>query len=82
MKAAIEEQLEDHMMVMEGYDNCIIGIGRRCGQLNVLVYSYEKVIKQLIKEGLSEEDAVDHFDFNILGAYVGAGTPMFIHQPK
>jgi hypothetical protein len=57
MKLQLKEQLEDHMMVMDGYDNCIIGIAERCGSPNVLAYDVNKVIKQLVKDGMTEEEA-------------------------
>lgn len=80
MKAAIEEQLEDHMMIMDGYDSCIAGIAMRFGYPNVLAYDYEKVIRKLVKQGMTEEEAVEWFEFNMIGAYVGEGTPIFIHK--
>lgn len=80
MKATIEEQLEDHMMVMDGYDDCILGIAERCGDPNVLAYDTAKIIKKLMKEGMSYDEAWEWFSFNQVGAYVGEGTPVFIHK--
>lgn len=80
MKPQLKEQLEDHMMVMDGYDNCILGIAERCGSPNVLAYDVNKVIKQLVKDGMSEEEAWEWFSYNQAGAYVGEGTPIFIHK--
>jgi hypothetical protein len=44
-----------------------------------LVYDIGKVIDILQeRDGMTHEDAVEFFDFNIAGAYLGKGTPLFI----
>jgi len=43
-------------------------------------YDTNKIIKILMAD-MPYEDAVEHFDFNIAGAYVGANTPVFIELP-
>ena len=31
-----------------------------------------------LRRGMSEEEAVDFFEFNVAGAYMGPNTPMFV----
>lgn len=63
----------------DGFDDCIIGIVNRYGADPVLGYSTEKIIEVLMKrDGMEREEAIEHFDVNIAGAYVGEGTPVFI----
>jgi len=80
MRAAIQEHLEPDMMIADGFDDCIIGLAERCGSNNVLAYDAKKIFKKLVKQGMTEDEAVEHFYFNISGAYVGEGTPVFIHR--
>lgn len=80
MRAAIKEHLEPHMMKADGFDDCIIGLAERCGLENVLAYDAKKIFAKLVKQGMTEEEAVEYFYFNISGAYVGEGTPVFIHR--
>ena len=64
-------------MKADGFDEAIIGTVERCGQTEaVILYDKEKVIEKLMKD-MQFEDAVDYFEYNILGAYVGEGTPAF-----
>ena len=42
-----------------------------------LIYSISKVIEILVSEGMTQEDAWDHFGFNIECAYVGEQTPIW-----
>jgi hypothetical protein len=62
----------------EAYDKCILGIASRIGQDDCVAYDREKVIKELMSQGMSEEDAEDFFSFNIAGSFVGTRTPIFI----
>lgn len=69
------------MMKIEGHDNAIIGpamIWRADGMFEVLVYDAEKIRENLMKEGLSSDEAREHIEFNIEGAYVGAHTPVIV----
>ena len=45
-----------------------------------VVYDYSKAIEALKKQGMSDVEAVEYFDFNVGGAYVGERTPIFIRS--
>lgn len=62
----------------DGFDDAIIGIAERFGVPGVTAYDYEKVIAMLMKDGMDYEEAVEYFDFNIVGAWVGDDTPVFV----
>jgi hypothetical protein len=61
----------------DGFDEALIGISRRCGKPSLAVYSIKKCIEILQKE-MSHEDAVGYFEFNVVGAWLGEGTPIFL----
>ena len=49
----------------------------------VAIYDYDKCIMILMHDNnWSEEEAVEWFDFNTIGAWVGDDTPIFINQHK
>ena len=62
----------------EMYDSCIVGVAHRCGMEPVAVYNSTAVIAALQASGMSEDDANEWFDFNIVGSYVGGRTPLFM----
>ena len=75
-------------LTTDGFDDCIIGIGRQFN-IDLVVYDQDKIIKKLAKEFASSckncSDECDHnlqaeeyFNFNIIGAYVGVNTPVYI----
>ena len=62
------------------FHDCIIAITNSC-EPNI-VYDSKKIIEALMSgdDGLSYEDAIEHFEFNILGSYVGERTPIFVNM--
>lgn len=73
IKDKISEHNEDAIL-WDGLDEAIIGIssdGR-------VVYDIEKIISELQKQGMEEEEAMEWYGFNIESAYVGEYTPIHI----
>lgn len=67
---------EDGFLKADGFDGAILGVDTAGGRL---VYSVSKCIDILIEEqGMSYEDAVEHFDYNVSGSYVGEQTPIWV----
>lgn len=58
------------------FDEAIIGIGLRCAQPAVFVYSYEKIVRVLVQDGLDRDEAEEYVSFNIIGAWMGPHTPI------
>jgi hypothetical protein len=62
------------------YDDAIIGVARRIGMEEVVAYDANKVY-EIIAKMMNTDDMLEvfeYFEFNILGAYVGERTPVFI----
>ena len=68
-------KLDPDLLFADGYDDCIMGLTFR-DEKPVVLYSADRVIEKLSKD-MTEEEALEFFDFNIAGAYVGERTPMF-----
>jgi hypothetical protein len=84
MKQNIEELIntyEHELTIMDGYNDCIMGITERFGCEPHVAYDLKKVLKKLISQGMTEEEAREWFDFNMVGAYVGISTPCFVRTP-
>lgn len=76
IKEALAEYNED-MLFADGFDEALIGCVSRCGELPVALYDEDKCIEILMEEGLTVEEALDHFEYNVRGSYVGENTPAF-----
>lgn len=75
----LEDMLGDETtaLVMNGFDKCIVGMVESFGQDPIACYDRDKVIKQHMDSGMSEEDAEEFFQYNQLGAGM-TGSPCFI----
>jgi hypothetical protein len=65
---------------MDGYDDCIVGVARRFTDTFV-IYDYKKVIEKLMSDGMSEDDAIEFWEFNQVGGWMGDKTPGFLFTP-
>ena len=62
------------------FDAAIVGVADRIGMETVVVYDTSKVIDILCeRDGMDRDMAAEYYEFNILGAYVGERTPIFIN---
>ena len=66
------------LMVMNGYDDCIVGVVERYGQGPILCYDKEKVLCRLEADGMDRDGAEEFFYFNQIGAWMGDATPCFL----
>jgi hypothetical protein len=64
--------------LLDGHDNAKLGVSIRFGQEPIMCYDYNIVIQNLMEQGMSEGEAVEFFDYNIIGAWVGDDTPCFV----
>jgi len=78
----------EELMVMDGYDDCIIGVVERFGQEPIVCYDKERVLCRLESDGMNREEAYEYFCFNQVGAWAGNSTPCFLsandlgHAPR
>ena len=73
-------EIDPDLLLMDGFDDCIIGICESFGGESVVAYDYHQVIASLESQGMTYEEAVEFHEFNQAGAYVGKRTPVFIHK--
>ena len=83
-------EYSEEAMLADGLDDAIIGICEGFASSAVVAYDRDKCIEILAKDFTKAnqeqhdpdtdfyEQAVEYFDFNVAGAYVGENTPVFI----
>lgn len=74
----LEEFPDEQFLVIDDCDKAIIGVN--ISDMRI-VYSYHKIIEILMQE-MTEEEAIEHFEFNIANSYVGEKTPLFVYAPE
>ena len=71
------EEFEDTVFYDE-FDAAFVGFGWQFNVGPVAVYNQNLVMDILKARGMDEEGALEYFSFNIIGAYVGERTPIFL----
>jgi hypothetical protein len=82
-RAEISEDYGDPELLFlseEEYDEAIIGVAHRIGQDDVIAYDYNKLceIVQKMMNNADIMEVMEYVEFNIMGAYVGERTPIFV----
>ena len=86
-------EINEEALLIDGFDSAIIGMAERINLGPVVAYDEEKIIDILSKEmeledteSMTEDEiesekymmAVEYFEYNIKGAWLGENTPIFI----
>lgn len=68
----------DGALLADGFEEALVGFGYRFSH-PVAIYDYNRCIEVLMnRDGMTDEEAIEFFDFNVSGAYVGESTPVFL----
>jgi len=76
---------DETFLKADGFDGAIIGTAYGTtvndDEGPVLVYDMQKCIDILMDGAvdMTREEAIEYFDFNVLGAFVGPQTPIFVN---
>ena len=74
----IDTYPEEDILIADGFNGAIIGIDEKSMRL---IYSVKKCIEILIITDLiTEEEAIEHFEFNIAGSHMGEKTPIWCYD--
>ena len=76
LKEAIAEYNPEALLA-DGFEDAIMGYDTK----GRVIYSVGNIIDILVeRDGMSYEDASEHFSFNVEGAYVGEYTPIYMYE--
>ena len=72
-------EVDEELLCADGLDDAILGVCERAGSSNVVAYDAVKCVDILMdSNGWDWDEASEYFDFNVVGAYMGDRTPVFI----
>ena len=75
---------DEEALFADGLDDAIIAISRDSltGKYRV-VYDVARIVQVLVNDqGMSEDEAYENMEFNIIGGYVGDMTPIWAFLPE
>lgn len=66
-------------VLLDGFEEAIIGVVESFGSGPKVLYDRQKIINILIKDSQMDElDALEYYEYNILGLFAGEQTPIFL----
>ena len=72
--------LNPDALLAAGLEDALVGVGYRCGQPALAIYSIDKAVQVLVKrDGMDEEGARECLEFNSIGAWMGEHTPIWMY---
>ena len=74
------EEASDSALFADGFEDAFMGIGYQFNQ-QVAIYDHARCIQILQRQGMTSDEALEYMEFNVLGAYVGRATPVFLTHP-
>ena len=76
----LKETIAEHnpkALFADGFDNAIIGYS---SDIRV-IYSVSRIMETLVeRDGMTPDEAIDFFNFNIECAYLGEYTPIYMYE--
>jgi hypothetical protein len=82
LRKQINEHLEsmgENALLMDGFDEALIGFSQRINEPLLAVYSWEKMMDICIeRDGMDDEEAEEYISYNCIGAWVGEQTPIIV----
>ena len=71
-----ENYPDEDILIADGFEEAFLGVAVQFTK-PIAIFDRQKCIEILMQD-MSEEDAYEYFEFNVVGAYVGENTPAFI----
>jgi len=71
----IEIYPDEDILKADGFDDAIIGVDYQHTEPR-LIYSVTKCL-EILEKDMDSEEAMEYFDYNVRGAYVGEKTPIW-----
>jgi hypothetical protein len=78
MNSSIISKIHPDLIVIDGFDDCIVGTAERFGSELFAVYDLNKILAKLESQGMTDDEAMDFYVQNQLGSYLGDRTPAFM----
>jgi hypothetical protein len=73
------EQMGENTLLMDGFDEALIGFSQRINEPFLAVYSWKKMMDVCMdRDKMTYEEAEEYISYNCIGAWVGEQTPIIV----
>ena len=81
---SIEEELEainPSALLADGFEGALVGWGHQASKTPVAIYNYDKCVEIFMRDNdWDYEGAIEWMEYNVVSAYMGEGTPIFMRE--
>lgn len=74
----VERCGDENLLFMDGFDDCLLGLAHTFNGHPVVAYDGNRIVRSLMAQGMTEDEAEEFYSFNIEGCYLGEYTPIII----
>lgn len=72
-------ELDSELLLADGFDTAVIGVAYSAQGRPVVAYNTASIIEILMyQHSMTNEEAQEFFEYNVIGSYMGERTPVFI----
>jgi len=72
-------EIAEGAILLNGFDNCILGITEEFGCGPRVLYSKRKILNELSNNGVIDRgESLEYYYYNIVGSYFGEQNPIFL----
>jgi hypothetical protein len=76
-------EINPDAIIVDGFNEAIIGLAERINLGPIVAYDIDKMLEIMVeRDGMTYEEAMEYFDYNILGAWMGENTPVYIQTNR
>lgn len=68
------------ILLADNFEKAFVGIASGKDVVPKACYDYDKCLEILQDDGITYEEAEEYFNFNVIDAYVGEHTPIFLKR--
>ena len=73
------DEIAEGAIIFDGLDDAIVGVTEEFGNGRRVLYSADKILNILMeRDGMTWHEAVEFYDYNILGLHAGEQNPVFL----
>lgn len=76
------EEMDEEILLFSEMNDALIGWTKPMNSPVLAVYDYRKLVDVVMEiSECSVDEAEEYVDYNVLGAYMGPGTPIVVISP-
>jgi len=77
LDSILDNYPDEEILSADGLDDAIIGLEMNSMKL---IYSVSKCLEKFVEDGMTEDEAIEYFEYNVFCAYVGDHTPIWCYD--